>query len=512
MKRSSFSLGLIIIALGTIGTNIYHETNQNLTHSLTLFQESLPQGTIFHYDQANANLLVRGVTLHNVTFQNKENFFHAKTIRLGHPKTLPNGQLSLSSLLIKEPRYHDSHIDIEMKRLILRHILIPSDGKLPLSTNLSTESMHSLATLTSFKRSELSHLRFEWGASEGLKFTFLHSPNPTEKTILIQNLTIDKISAEGYGLGGRVKLHLDNLQLKFSLNPSLLAAYLHIPLNLKESSYVNSLPYQLSFRDVDAHLGITQLLNHPFRKNTELAQDFWQNPLHMIWLEPGVFHFNNATLKELNHPNPTRVSLDSFLAERHKEGEKLTTEALLKGFHLHIRNYPIETPLNGRQTTLHLLEHSEENRGEWQSEISSLLTIPHLGTLQASSHASLPDDITDHLASDITLHSTEITQQGSNFVAFLLSFFRAENAPTNTLASPNNNTLLASINTLSTMRPILGPLTDYLIAPHERQIHIDLGHISLETLQKIPFSGSPSAILDSLHITNIHTENPNKTP
>lgn len=510
MKRSWLSLALICFIFGIIGINLYRETNSVLAHSLKLFQESLPAGTNFHYNHANINFLAQGLTLHDVTLKTQDTFFHAKTIRLGHPKTLPNGKLSLSSLLIKEASFHNEKLDFHLNHLKIRHLLIPADGKLPISTNLAVRSMHSLATLTSFDLSELANIRFELGACEGLEFNF--HPISSNKILIIKYLKTDNIIAEGYGLGGHVRLRLNHFSLHFQFDPSILTASLKIPLLFNNPLYQHPVPYYLSFNNLEAHVGITQLLNHPFRKNFELSSHFWEDPVHIFWTEQGGLKLHMLTLSQGEPHRNSSFTLDSLLAERKKDGDILTTDALLTGFHLHLVDYLFRQAINGQNTTLRVTDHSQKEEGEWQSQVTSLLTLPDRGTIKTESHVSLPDEINKHLASQITAHNTELSLQGSALVKLLTSFFITSEQPLKNSTSVDNNPLFSHINALSTTRPLAAPLTDYLLKSENRILHINFGHISLETLQNIPFSGSDNAIFDSLHITNINTQTITPTP
>lgn len=551
---------MICAAIGIIFISIYRESYSDLARALKAFQAALPPGAEITWRRANPNFLVRGATLHDVTFRYKTIHFHARSVRFGSPQARQGGNLSLSSLLIKEPGYANSDMHINMSQLLFRHLMIPSDDDRLVNSDITAASMHSLARILQFEPDHLATLRFESAHAEAVHLLVLPAAKAyhglMQNSLGLRSIDADQITLEGYSLGGNVGLSLQDLRIAFTLNPTILAMI--SPISLPDSFFPatkpdKSLPYRLTLKNLSAHEGVVHLLDHPFKTNPKTSVKFWKDPIGMMWGGTGSIALNQLVFERLEpaYPedeHPKQACLDSFIATRRDEGASpgtgLDTEAMLQGFHLRLASKALLYPIPGAGITLRLSEHSHKKDSLWESDITGQFSLPDIGNLGITSHATFPDDPRENLLSRIILQSTTFSFQGDNLVTLVMTLFptpkilpeqqkplaapakdnskdtKSSSVPAtastpapqtpNTTQSAQDIALVTKrdavvheLNTLALTRPLLAPLSDYILDPQNRTLNVTFGHFSLETLGKIPLSGPANALFDSLHITAI---------
>ncbi|TPW34207.1 hypothetical protein [Oecophyllibacter saccharovorans] len=564
MKRLWLILCLLLITGSVAALGVYRVATLSVTHALERFIAALPPGTTFTYRRARPSFLVRGVTLHDVTFRQGRRAFHARVIRLGHPQYLTHGQLSLSSLLLKDADYGTPQLQLSLERIYFQHLLIPAGRPLLEESDQATASMQSLAEVMRFDPARLATLQFSRLQLLQAAVTFTdNAPSATRSAEMpapfaLKTLTLKDFALEGYGVGTRVQAQLDGLDLTATARLTSLAQLspVSLPLLLGQPGIsqpslgqpganqsavpptpVAALPSENALqtapnRPFQLHLdwftlrdGEMHLLKHPFRGDFHLARRFWQAPAQVLWTDPGNLSWGGLKLRFGTEPDAPQFGVDHMIAIRRQEAANLRTEAQVRGFHFR-SNTPLPFPVNGAASTLRFSELStlpEGGNGQWSSDVSLRLNVREAGEIvveaQTQAPARLPgfflapEDVARRaekaaFARQSRISSLVISERGDRLIDLIMLAlqFRQPDMP----ASEIRHSLVTTLNQLALTRPLLAPLADYLLNPQNRTLKVAFGALTLEDLHNLPLNSAPEALFDALHLTALTTSLPDR--
>ncbi|QHI95093.1 hypothetical protein GT348_01200 [Aristophania vespae] len=515
MKRPWLALCLIALVFAIAGMGIYRHASLELEHAVERFQAALPKGTVFTYRSASPAFLVRGVTLHDVTFKNGSSSFHAKLIRLGHPQFLPGGRLTLSSLLLKNTGYKTPKLQLDIKKIIFRHLLIPAAPGIIKGSDLTANSMRSLAMILTFNPENLTSLRFSRTHIEALNLLFPKAIETSYNNLTIREAHTESLTLEGYGHGKRVYGMLKNLSLGINLSKNDLnsfgttfASALLFP---KGKNAKTPLPATLSLSYLEAREGTPHLLKRPFKGDSQITRIFWERPLDLPWLNTGYLSVNDLKLAFNKDSVQNSTRLDSLSISRRDDNNGIRTEALLKGFHFRpTQKFNLPFSVNGSQSTLRLTLQNHRENNLWQGDATARLSLNNIGNLTLNSHYNYPDynplykktGLTRSFAQATEFNNTIITMHGDHFIDLGLAFAQ-QLEPLETRESLRED-IIHNLDKLAEVRSFISPLADFWTDPRDRTLSISLGNISPAIFSKLSPTASAENIIDSLHVTSVN--------
>lgn len=513
MKRPWLTAFLTVLILCAAAIGIYREANHTLARVLTRLQESLPAHSHFTYRTAYPSLFIGGATLEDVTLRTPTASFHAAQIRLGHPRFLHDGSISLASLLLDHPDYQSSGLNFHLAKAIFRHLLIPASADTT-RTDLTTLGTRSLAAVMSFDPHHLSSLRFGRAHVEGLDFSF-----PTQQPFLFPDLhlsrmTVEQFTLEGYGTGSRVfgDAHHFSFALSYSTDnlPSWPSPFAELLLP-KDASTHTTMPITVTLDSITARNGHTHWLQHAPHEETSLAQKFYRDPLQNIWESPGSLRFHALKVGLGSPETGSAALLEDLTMIRRNEATTLRTETELRGLHLKpAEKQRFSIPINGHQTVFHLTENSQNNYGLWENDLAAHMTLPSIGALTFNAHSHLPTETPLQLhpssngapfTQQAVMDNAVITLKGERFLDLWAHLIHIKATPEE--RHHDHDGMLQAFGLLITTRPLLTPMMDYVLSPKDRTLAVNIGTLSLDDLMHLPFRGPIDALLDRAHVTAV---------
>ncbi|MXV43765.1 hypothetical protein GS501_01680 [Saccharibacter sp. 17.LH.SD] len=516
MKRPWLTLCLTALIFFITGVGIYREANHRLNQALARFQENLPVGSQFTYQDASPALLVRGLSLRNVTFRYHDITFHAHHIRLGHPQILSDGHISLASVLITKATYENPTLKFTFSKGVLRHLLVPYAVNAHPNSHATDDHNVPTAFMT-FNLDDMSAIRFGRMHVEGLETFFISHPTILNPNLSLSHLHIGTFTFEGYGLGSQTYANIQHFTAKLDIASPLVASlfsgklsFLFPALNLSETP---RLPVSITLDEFNAHQGTMHWLQHPFRSDASLSEQFHNNPFQTIWTSPGTLGFNGLSLKLSNATDTSHFQIDHFVMTRRHENEVLRTEGEFQGLHARLTNHHLfPLPFSGQQSVIRFSQTNQEEYDNWESVLTLRFIVPKTGLLSFNSHYRMPMSLPalihepsdNHLLQKIIFDDSTLSIKGDHLLDCLF-FFTHPNLLKDNLAMSREKAV-QDLGTITETHPLLTPLSDYLLKPQNRTFSITFGDLSLYDILNLPFSEPVDVLLDSAHMTAAHVQ------
>ncbi|EHH67354.1 hypothetical protein GMO_23480 [Gluconobacter morbifer G707] len=167
---------------------IHHEAHMELVRGLSSFRAALPAGTTFTYSSAKPAIFARGALLTNVTLHTSAVTFRATQMRLGHPRTTPDGGIGINSLEIHNPSLQTASLLVHASSLSLHRLTLPP-----------SHERHPGPVAIDPARTLLDHLLVEHLSVQNLSHTSDAMPVSPLAPVHMHSLTLNTFSVDNYG-------------------------------------------------------------------------------------------------------------------------------------------------------------------------------------------------------------------------------------------------------------------------------------------------------------------------
>ncbi len=450
------SLISVTAVIGLAG--VHHEAHMGLVRGLSSFRAALPPGTTFTYGTATPSILALGATLTDITLRDGSITLRASQMRLGHPRSLPDGRLSIRGVDVREPFLQTPTQIIHGSALSLRKLILPKARE--------AAEGHS--------RIDLAHVTLAHGQIEQLSIQNLAQSSPPAP-VNVHSLFTRRLIVDNYGPALLTTLRADAATVAYERT---LQAPGHDPQLVSGQASLE----RLDLKQVDLAAQVAALWDHlPLPSQIAPPQSFAAHNFRLN-MTSGLFR------------------LDDLHGTGALENQIATVTQDLKGFHFQ-SDEKLPFHINGAGSTAHYVQVS--NLADHTSRTNATLAVPGFMTLTADARTIQTDFTERHPSQQQLLQSTAlqnvtISLQGDRLLdaGFLLAARQIGNGTTaEQIRERTAQILQAGLSA----NPALAAIPDYVEHPTGRTLTVTYASATPMSLTALNAAmSSPAAMLTFL--------------